>query len=296
LTLAAKAKAQYTYAVYGGTAYHSEDSTNQNYKNHYVYFFSQVDQKIKLTNYNGYDTVIQLDANKSKSHRIPRRLVSIPLYLNGKVIKRGVFLESKFPVQIIYTPLIGKKALSDPFDLGQSGTYSVFEKQNCGSNYTLYYPQSLCGYHTDNVNKNTKYNFTFSVLAFEDSTWIEFDLNFVSDKGKKFEILLQKGEAFQISQLRQFINLNHYTLYDVELSQIRSKNCKKPIAVFISNLAVGVNLNSYKYSWDATTYPAWGVEIEQLHPSNKWGYEYLLVSDGKSYKGNTYHIKNIGVN
>jgi hypothetical protein len=288
-------RSQFTYAIYGGTAYHSEDTSNIQYKDHYLYLLSDVDQKVRITNYNDIDTSIQLLAIQTRSFKVKRKLISLPLYENGKVRNRGIFLVSSKPVKIVYQPLLNRVFTTpDPYDVGLSGSYSVLEKNNCGSKYNLYFARTIFGYY--NVSTRSVSIWTNSVIAYDDSTWVDFDLQFETELGKKFSVLLNKGQVIQLSQQQYPNNVSKFWPNNIGHSKITTRDCKKNIAVYNSNIGSGVNLDPTKFSLDLAIYPANGMEIEQLQPSNKWGYEYLLVSDGESYMGNTFHINNIGPN
>ena len=298
LTLTAKAKAQYTYALYGGTVYFYHDST-QPFKeqDHFTYIYSKTDQTVRITNFRNYDSSVFVKANTSAYIRIPRLLLAAPLYFAGTINERGMYILAKEPLLIHHLSLIGRiPILSDPYILGYAGSYQVLEKEQCGSTYTLYYTNALSHYEFSPVPQQKAYAYSFTTMAFDDSTWVDFDLEFNSQLGRKFSVLLRKGEIIKLSQLKLAENTSYFAPYKMGESKITSRDCKKKIAVFSTNFGRGIEKNSNAYNNDRVTYPAFGLEIEQLHPSNKWGYEYLLVSDGKSYKGNTYHIKNIGVN
>lgn len=296
LTLCAReVKSQYTYALYGGAAFHSEDTSQIQYKDHYIYLLSESDQKARITNYRDFDTTLTLLAGQIKVFKIPRKLVSLPIEYNGSIKDRGAFLLSSKPVKVLFSPLVGLvPTTSDPFDLGLSGSYSVLEKKECGNRYNIYYARTILGY--TNVNNKSSSSWSNTVIAYEDSTWVDFDLQFETELGKKFSVLLNKGQIVQLSQQQYPSNISKYWPNKIGNSQILSRDCNKTIAVFNSNIGTGLNLDPIKFNIDLAIYASVGIEIEELQPTNKWGYEYLLVSDGESYMGNTYHINNIGPN
>jgi hypothetical protein len=147
LTLTSKAKAQYTYAVYGGgTWVFSEiySDSNIKIKDQFTYLLSKTDQKIRITNYKNFDTSVQLIANEVKIVRIAFNLLSINASDGGKKMHKTVFVESKDPVIINHAPLYYQTTINpDPFIKGFSGSYTVLEKNECGHDYTIYNPNSL---------------------------------------------------------------------------------------------------------------------------------------------------------
>ena len=148
LTLTSKAKAQYTYALYGGTIINYHDST-QPFKeqDHFTYIYSKTDQTVRITNFRNYDSSVFVKANTSRYIRIPRLLLAAPLFFAGTINERGMYILAKEPLLIHHLSLIGRVLNStDPYILGYAGSYQVLEKEQCGSMYTLHYTNALSHY------------------------------------------------------------------------------------------------------------------------------------------------------
>ncbi|MCL9979809.1 MAG: gliding motility-associated C-terminal domain-containing protein [Bacteroidia bacterium] len=299
LTLTSKAKAQYTYAIYGGSMVAFEyTDTGIALKKQFTYLLSKTDQKIRITNYKNFDTSIQLIANVVKIVRIDCILLSIHRTDGAKIMhKKTVFVESKDPVIINHAPLFSPipKGDSDPFIKGYSGSYTVLEKNECGHDYTIYNPNSLSQQTGYGKTGLTRFGWFITVTAFYDSTWVDFNLNYTSELGRQFSVLLNKGETIQICEFIPYVSKTPVYTINQGRSKITARDCKKSIAVFNSKSAFGVIIKT-EYTLDMFAYPSNGIEIEQLHPTNKFGYEFFIVSDGKSFKGNTYHLNSFGPN
>jgi hypothetical protein len=127
--------------------------------------------------------------------------------------------------------------------------------------------------------------YCFTVVAFDDQTAVQFDLNFDTDLGRKFSKTLNKGETIQI-----LLKQPRGKLHIVNGGKITSADCNKKLAVFSNNFGLGFTTGLNYYNIDKGVYPFDGIEIEQLHPIKSWGYEFVVASEGKSHVGNTYHL------
>ncbi len=285
--------AQYTYPIYGGVmrsvGYADSNSSN------IISIFSVSSQKIRLTNYSDYDTSISITANKVLDAFIPKKYFCLGVSSNTVVANRTIFIEAGKPLTVslldIFQPSGSSKQIT-----GKAGSYQSIEKSNCGTAYLLYHPKS-CHYSYTPSSTTKKYRdfaYCFTVVAFDDQTEVQFDLNFDTELGRKFTKKLNRGETFQISikyPRTPFANdETDFKLHVVNGGKITSKDCRKKLAVYSNNFGLGFTKSQTWLQIDQGLYPFNGFEIEQLQPIQSWGYEFIVASEGKSYMGNTYHL------
>jgi len=285
--------AQYTYPIYGGVmrsvGYADSNSSN------IISIFSVSSQKIRLTNYSDYDTSISITANKVLDAFIPKKYFCLGVSSNTVVANRTIFIEAGKPLTVslldIFQPSGSSKQIT-----GKAGSYQSIEKSNCGTAYILYHPKS-CHYSYTPSSTTKKYRdfaYCFTVVAFDDQTEVQFDLNFDTELGRKFTKKLNRGETFQISikyPRTPFANdETDFKLHVVNGGKITSKDCQKKLAVYSNNFGLGFTKSQTWLQIDPGLYPFNGFEIEQLQPIQSWGYEFIVASEGKSYMGNTYHL------
>ena len=271
-------QAQHTYPIYGGLFITGAVNI--------VSIHSASSQSVRITNYNDYDTTINLTANKSVDLMMYKKFFTISVGSRNTILKRTLFALSSKPITITTQNIWGSRANETKLTgLGPSGSYQSIEKANCGSQYVLYHPMT-CHDSYFNSGQYSKTNvYCFTVVAFDDQTVVQFDLNFDTDLGRKFSKKLNKGETIQI-----LLKQPRGKLHIVNGGKITSADCNKKLAVFSNNFGLGFTTGLNYYNIDKGVYPFDGIEIEQLHPIKSWGYEFVVVSEGKSHMGNTYHL------
>ena len=215
-----------------------------------------------------------------------KKFFTISVGSRNTILKRTLFALSSKPITITTQNIWGSRANETKLTgLGPSGSYQSIEKANCGSQYVLYHPMT-CHDSYFNSGQYSKTNvYCFTVVAFDDQTVVQFDLNFDTDLGRKFSKKLNKGETIQI-----LLKQPRGKLHIVNGGKITSADCNKKLAVFSNNFGLGFTTGLNYYNIDKGVYPFDGIEIEQLHPIKSWGYEFVVVSEGKSHMGNTYHL------
>lgn len=291
--LVTEASAQYTYPIYGGVmrsvGYADSNSSN------IISIFSLSSQKVRLTNYSDYDTTIAITANKVLDALVPKKYFCMGISSNTVVAKRTIFIEAGKPLTVSYLDVFQPYGTSKQIT-GKAGSYQSIEKSNCGSAYVLYHPKT-CHYSYIPSSTSKKYRdfaYCFTVVAFDDQTEVQFDLNFDTDLGRKFTKKLNRGETFQISikypRTNFANNETDFKLHVVNGGKITSANCKKKLAIYSNNFGIGFTKSQTWLQIDQGLYPYNGMEIEQLQPIKSWGYEFVVVSEGKSHMGNTYHL------
>jgi hypothetical protein len=270
--------AQYTYPIYGGLFITGAMNI--------VSIHSASSQSVRITNYNDYDTTITLTANKQVDLMMYKKFFTISVGNRNTILKRTLFALSSKPITITTQNIWGSRANETKLTgLGPSGSYQSIEKANCGSQYVLYHPKT-CHDSYFNSGQYSKTNvYCFTVVAFDDQTAVQFDLNFDTDLGRKFSKTLNKGETIQI-----LLKQPRGKLHIVNGGKITSADCNKKLAVFSNNFGLGFTTGLNYYNIDKGVYPFDGIEIEQLHPIKSWGYEFVVASEGKSHVGNTYHL------
>ncbi len=279
--------AQYTYPIYGGLFITGAVNV--------VSIHSTSSQSVRITNYNDYDTTISLTANNPLDLMMYKKFFTISVGNRNTVLKRTLFALSSKPLTITTLNIWGSRANeTKQTGLGPSGSYQSIEKTNCGSQYVLYHPKTCHESYVASLGKYQKYPYCFTVVAFEDQTEVQFDLNFDTDLGRKFTKTLNRGETFQMlikypSTSYPYKN-DEWKLHIVNGGKITSSNCNKKLAVFSNNFGSGYTTSHNWFQIDKSAYPNDGIEIEQLQPIKCWGYEFVVVSEGKSHVGNTYHL------
>jgi hypothetical protein len=279
--------AQYTYPIYGGLFITGAVNI--------VSIHSASSQSVRITNYNDYDTTISLTANKPLDLMMYKKFFTISVGSRNTILKRTLFALSSKPITITTLNIWGSRANETKLTgLGPSGSYQSIEKANCGSQYVLYHPKTCHNSYVSSLNQYQKYPYCFTVVAFEDQTEVQFDLNFDTDLGRKFTKTLNRGETFQMlikypSTSYPYKN-DEWKLHIVNGGKITSSNCNKKLAVFSNNFGSGYTTSHNWFQIDKSAYPNDGIEIEQLQPIKCWGYEFVVVSEGKSHVGNTYHL------
>lgn len=274
-------QAQYTYPIYGGVFVTGAVNV--------VSLHSTNSQSVRITNYDNYDTTINLTANNPLDLMMYKKFFTISIGSRNTILKRTLFALSSKPITVTTQNIIGTGAYDTKQTVigGYSGSYQSIEKSNCGSQYVLYHPktchESYYPYSTGDKYAINAYAFT--VVAFDDQTEVQFDLNFDTDLGRKFTKTLNRGETFQMS-----IRYTRGKLHIVNGGKITSSNCNKKLAVFSNNTGYGFTTGRDFFNIDKGVYPNNGIEIEQLQPIKSWGYEFVVVSEGKSHLGNTYHL------
>jgi len=271
-------QAQHTYPIYGGLFITGAVNI--------VSIHSASSQSVRITNYSDYDTTINLTANKSVDLMMYKKFFTISVGSRNTILKRTLFALSSKPITITTQNIWGSRANETKLTgLGPSGSYQSIEKANCGSQYVLYHPKT-CHDSYFNSGQYSKTNvYCFTVVAFDDQTAVQFDLNFDTDLGRKFSKTLNKGETIQI-----LLKQPRGKLHIVNGGKITSADCNKKLAVFSNNFGLGFTTGLNYYNIDKGVYPFDGIEIEQLHPIKSWGYEFVVASEGKSHVGNTYHL------
>jgi hypothetical protein len=273
-------QAQYTYPVYGGVFVTGAVNV--------VSLHSTNSQSVRITNYNNYDTTINLTANKPLDLMMYKKFFTISIGSRNTILKRTLFALSSKPITVTTLTTFGTAANDTKQTvIDRSGSYQSIEKSNCGSQYVLYHPKTCHeSYYPNSTGKMYAINaYAFTVVAFDDQTEVQFDLNFDTDLGRKFTKTLNRGETFQMS-----IRYTRGKLHIVNGGKITSSNCNKKLAVFSNNTGYGFTTGLDFFNIDKGVYPNNGIEIEQLQPIKSWGYEFVVVSEGKSYLGNTYHL------
>ena len=279
--------AQYTYPIYGGLFITGAVNV--------VSIHSTSSQSVRITNYNDYDTTISLTANNPLDLMMYKKFFTISVGNRNTVLKRTLFALSSKPLTITTLNIWGSRANeTKQTGLGPSGSYQSIEKANCGSQYVLYHPKTCHESYVASLGQYQKYPYCFTVVAFEDQTEVQFDLNFDTDLGRKFTKKLNRGETFQMlikypSTSYPYKN-DEWKLHIVNGGKITSSNCNKKLAVFSNNFGSGYTTSHNWFQIDKSAYPNDGIEIEQLQPIKCWGYEFVVVSEGKSHVGNTYHL------
>ena len=282
-----EAHAQYTYPIYGGLFITGAVNI--------VSFHSESSQSVRITNYNNYDTTISLTANKPMDLMLYKKFFTISVGSRNTILKRTLFALSGKPITITTLNIWGSRASeTKQTGLGPTGSYQSIEKSSCGSQYVLYHPKTCHESYVSSLKQYQDYPYCFTVVAFEDQTEVQFDLNFDTDLGRKFTKTLNRGETFQMlikypSTSYPYKN-DEWKLHIVNGGKITSSNCNKKLAVFSNNFGFGFTTSHNWFQIDKGVYPFDGIEIEQLHPIKSWGYEFVVVSEGKSHLGNTYHL------
>ncbi len=282
-----EAHAQYTYPIYGGLFITGAVNI--------VSFHSESSQSVRITNYNNYDTTISLTANKPMDLMLYKKFFTISVGSRNTILKRTLFALSGKPITITTLNIWGSRASeTKQTGLGPTGSYQSIEKSSCGSQYVLYHPKTCHESYVSSLKQYQDYPYCFTVVAFEDQTEVQFDLNFDTDLGRKFTKTLNRGETFQMlikypSTSYPYKN-DEWKLHIVNGGKITSSNCNKKLAVFSNNFGFGFTTSHNWFQIDKGVYPNDGIEIEQLHPIKSWGYEFVVVSEGKSHLGNTYHL------
>jgi IgGFc binding protein/Secretion system C-terminal sorting domain len=278
---------QYTYPIYGGLFITGAVNI--------VSFHSESSQSVRITNYNNYDTTISLTANKPLDLMLYKKFFTISVGSRNTILKRTLFALSGKPITITTLNIWGSRTSeTKQTGLGPSGSYQSIEKSSCGSQYVLYHPKTCHESYVSSLKQYENYPYCFTVVAFEDQTEVQFDLNFDTDLGRKFTKTLNRGETFQMlikypSTSYPYKN-DEWKLHIVNGGKITSSNCNKKLAVFSNNFGFGFTTSHNWFQIDKGVYPNAGIEIEQLHPIKSWGYEFVVVSEGKSHLGNTYHL------
>jgi hypothetical protein len=275
-----EAHAQYTYPIYGGVFVTGAVNV--------VSLHSTSSQSVRITNYNNYDTTINLTANNPLDLMLYKKFFTISVGSRNTILKRTLFALSGKPITITTLNIWGSRASeTKQTGLGPSGSYQSIEKSSCGSQYVLYHPKTCheSYYPNSTGDKYSIHAYAFTVVAFDDQTVVQFDLNFDTDLGRKFSKKLNKGETIQI-----LLKQPRGKLHIVNGGKITSADCNKKLAVFSNNFGLGFTTGLNYYNIDKGVYPFDGIEIEQLHPIKSWGYEFVVVSEGKSHMGNTYHL------
>jgi hypothetical protein len=282
----AESFAQYTYPVYGGvfrTIGYSDSVSGK-----LISVLSSSNQKIRVTNYYDYDTTLSLTSNKVADFLVLRKYFCLGVRSNNSIAKRCIFVLANDPLTVSFVDIFQTNGTSKATIVNaQTGSYQSIEKSNCGSQYVLYHPKTCHESYYPN-STGTKYSllsYCFTVVAFDDNTEVKFDLNFDTDLGRKFTKTLNRGETFQMS-----LKYPRGKLHIVNGGKITSSNCNKKLAVFSNNFGAGYTTGLDFFQIDKGIYPYHGYEIEQLQPIKSWGYEFVVVSEGKSHLGNTYHL------
>jgi hypothetical protein len=284
-----EAHAQYTYPIYGGVFVTGAVNI--------VSFHSVSSQSVRITNYNDYDTTISLTANKMLDLMMNKKFFTISIGNRNTVLKRTLFAISNNPITITLLNVQGSSIFDTKHTaMGDPGSYQSIEKASCGSQYVLYHPKT-CHVSYFPYSTGIKYSanaYAYTVVAFDDQTEVQFDLNFDTDLGRKFTKTLNRGETFQMSIKYPSTSYpyknDEWKLHIVNGGKITSSNCNKKIAVFSNNGGPGFTTSHNPYQVDMGIYPYNGLEIEQLQPIKSWGYEFVVASEGKSHMGNTYHL------
>jgi hypothetical protein len=278
--------AQYTYPVYGGvfrTIGYSDSVSGK-----LISVLSSSNQKIRVTNYYDYDTTLSLTSNKVADFLVLRKYFCLGVRSNNSIAKRCIFVLANDPLTVSFVDIFQTNGTSKATIVNtHTGSYQSIEKSNCGSQYVLYHPKTCHESYYPN-STGTKYSllsYCFTVVAFDDKTEVQFDLNFDTDLGRKFTKTLNRGETFQMS-----LKYPRGKLHIVNGGKITSSNCNKKLAVFSNNTGLGFTTGLDFFQIDKGIYPYTGYEIEQLQPIKSWGYEFVVVSEGKSHLGNTYHL------
>ena len=275
-----EAHAQYTYPIYGGVFVTGAVNV--------VSLHSTSSQSVRITNYNNYDTTINLTANNPLDLMLYKKFFTISVGSRNTILKRTLFALSSKPITITTLNILGSRTSeTKQTGLGPSGSYQSIEKSSCGSQYVLYHPKTCheSYYPNSTGDKYSIHAYAFTVVAFDDQTEVQFDLNFDTDLGRKFTKTLNRGETFQMS-----VRDTRGKLHIVNGGKITSSDCNKKLAVFSNNPGYGFTTGRDYFTIDKSVYPNNGIEIEQLHPIKSWGYEFVVVSEGKSHMGNTYHL------
>ena len=279
--------AQYTYPVYGGvfrTIGYSDSVSGK-----LISVLSSSNQKIRVTNYYDYDTTLSLTSNKVADFLVLRKYFCLGVRSNNSIAKRCIFVLANYPLTVSFVDIFQTNGTSKATIVNaQTGSYQSIEKSNCGSQYVLYHPKTCHESYYPNSTALIKYSllsYCFTVVAFDDKTEVQFDLNFDTDLGRKFTKTLNRGETFQMS-----LKYPRGKLHIVNGGKITSSNCNKKLAVFSNNTGLGFTTGLDFFQIDKGIYPYTGYEIEQLQPIKSWGYEFVVVSEGKSHLGNTYHL------
>lgn len=279
--------AQYTYPVYGGvfrTIGYSDSVSGK-----LISVLSSSNQKIRVTNYYDYDTTLSLTSNKVADFLVLRKYFCLGVRSNNSIAKRCIFVLANYPLTVSFVDIFQTNGTSKATIVNaRTGSYQSIEKSNCGSQYVLYHPKTCHESYYPNSTALIKYSllsYCFTVVAFDDKTEVQFDLNFDTDLGRKFTKTLNRGETFQMS-----LKYPRGKLHIVNGGKITSSNCNKKLAVFSNNTGVGFTTGLDFFQIDKGIYPYTGYEIEQLQPIKSWGYEFVVVSEGKSHLGNTYHL------
>jgi hypothetical protein len=272
--------AQYTYPIYGGVFVTGAVNV--------VSLHSTSSQSVRITNYNNYDTTINLTANNPLDLMLYKKFFTISVGIINTILKPTLFALSSKPITITTLNILGSRTSeTKQTGLGPSGSYQSIEKSSCGSQYVLYHPKTCheSYYPNSTGDKYSIHAYAFTVVAFDDQTEVQFDLNFDTDLGRKFTKTLNRGETFQMS-----VRDTRGKLHIVNGGKITSSDCNKKLAVFSNNPGYGFTTGRDYFTIDKSVYPNNGIEIEQLHPIKSWGYEFVVVSEGKSHMGNTYHL------
>jgi hypothetical protein len=282
-----EAHAQYTYPVYGGvfrTIGYSDSVSGK-----LISVLSSSNQKIRVTNYYDYDTTLSLTSNKVADFLVLRKYFCLGVRSNNSIAKRCIFILANDPLAVSFVDIFQTNGTSKATIVNtHAGSYQSIEKSNCGSQYVLYHPKTCHESYYPNSTALIKYSllsYCFTVVAFDDKTEVQFDLNFDTDLGRKFTKTLNRGETFQMS-----LKYPRGKLHIINGGKITSSNCNKKLAVFSNNNGVGFTTGLDFFQIDKGIYPYLGYEIEQLQPIKSWGYEFVVVSEGKSHLGNTYHL------
>ena len=282
----AESFAQYTYPVYGGvfrTIGYSDSVSGK-----LISVLSSSNQKIRVTNYYDYDTTLSLTSNKVADFLVLRKYFCLGVRSNNSIAKRCIFVLANYPLTVSFVDIFQTNGTSKATIVNaQTGSYQSIEKSNCGSQYVLYHPKTCHeSYYPNSTGlKYSLLSYCFTVVAFDDNTEVKFDLNFDTDLGRKFTKTLNRGETFQMS-----LKYPRGKLHIVNGGKITTSNCNKKLAVFSNNFGAGYTTGLDFFQIDKGIYPYHGYEIEQLQPIKSWGYEFVVVSEGKSYLGNTYHL------
>jgi hypothetical protein len=279
--------AQYTYPIYGGvfrTIGYSDSVSGK-----LISVLSSSNQKIRVTNYYDYDTTLSLTSNKVADFLVLRKYFCLGVRSNNSIAKRCIFVLANDPLTVSFVDIFQTNGTSKATIVNaHTGSYQSIEKSNCGSQYVLYHPKTCHESYYPNTTGLIKYSllsYCFTVVAFDDKTEVQFDLNFDTDLGRKFTKTLNRGETFQMS-----LKYPRGKLHIVNGGKITSSNCNKKLAVFSNNTGLGFTTGLDFFQIDKGIYPYTGYEIEQLQPIKSWGYEFVVASEGKSHLGNTYHL------
>jgi hypothetical protein len=163
-------QAQYTYPIYGGVFVTGAVNV--------VSLHSTNSQSVRITNYNNYDTTINLTANKPLDLMMYKKFFTISIGSKNTILKRTLFALSGKPITITTLNIWGSRASeTKQTGLGPTGSYQSIEKSSCGSQYVLYHPKTCHESYVSSLNQYQDYPYCFTVVAFEDQTEVLFDLN-----------------------------------------------------------------------------------------------------------------------